>query len=517
LRYQEMAQRPVTYTQPTKALARRTVLEHAVASLTTNRSRSALIRVDKLRTVLRYAIRFLVRHGFDADRLDDFDATFEQYLSYHREGLGRRKPSELKMLYLCGPEPLNDLKVLIDLGCRPQNIWALEKDAGYFASAVAQLREAGAFIRVHHGSLHSFFAQFAGQFDLVYFDGCGPLPGGDPNTLTPLMSLFTHDRLADLSALVTNFAEYPQEKEEVYVRLMAHYFAPRYNDVPRALWSTDYDPALAPGDPGYSVPFIGAHAGAVYSDFVTRLISDVGRSLVPWAKIGSSAEVMRKFFSSAQADASTWKDSMIRRSAGAIPQDQPLLAFLESARDDQRTGPIVDSLCTFQINGRPLLDAYRPAALLERAYSENVDLASPEMLAAIRTKWIDSKRQYFCDIPMPNLIFSMLAGVYGRPHFVNPAQSVRLSYTAKSTTMYSDALVFDRCRSFFDFIPSVELLPAFFRSASRQLLLRGCIDQIGWHDFSSDAGPFVASALGGMGEHSAAYAREFPERTTLTA
>ena len=116
---------------------------------------------------------------------------------------------------------------------------------------------------------------------------------------------------------------------------------------------------------------------------------------------------------------------------------------------------------------------------------------------------------------MPNLTFSMLAGVYSRPHFVNPECSVRFSYKAKATKMFGDVFLLDRCRSFFDYVPSVDLMPSFFEAASRQLVLRACIDQIGWHDFSSDVTPFTFSALGGIGEHAAAYARDFRDRVDL--
>jgi hypothetical protein len=498
----------VTYTQEVKGRARRVGLEHAVRQLTGSRSRATVIRGDRLRATLTYASDYLIKYGFPGLRLLDLDSVREDFLAFHRESIGRKKPSQLKVLYLCGPEPVNDLRVLLDLGCRAQNIWALEKEASYFASAVAQLREDGSFVRVHHGSLHSFFEQFGDQFDLVYYDACGPFLGGKPNTIRAILSLFAHDRLADLSALVTNFACYPVEKDDAYAHVMGCYFAPRYNDVPKA-FGRDYDPADAHGEPMHAIGAAHRHLEATYSDFITRLVSDLARSVVPWAKIGASPEVMRKFFS---VD-STAKDSLDER--GGRAEELPLLTFLRDARDDRFANPLISSLLDFEIGGRRLFDCYQPAALLERAYSHNFELASAEMMEAFRTHWIDSDRQYFCDIPMPNLIFSMLAGVYSRPHFVNPEGSVRFTYRAKATKMFGDVFLLDRCRSLFDYVPSVDLLPAFFESAPRQLVLRACIDQVGWHDFSSDATPFIFSALGGVGEHRAAYARDFGDRFDL--
>jgi len=495
----------LTYTQPVKGRARRTGLEHAVNQLTASRSRAVVIRADRLRVTLKYAAKYLLKHGFPASRLRDLASTEEDFLVSHRESIGRRKASQLKVLYLCGPEPVNDLRVLLDLGCRAQNIWALERDASAFAAAVAQLRADASFVRVHHGSLHSFFEQFGDQFDLVYYDACGPLLGGKPNTALALLSLFAHDRLADVSALVTNFARYPEEKSSAYAHLMGCYFAPRYNEVPKA-YGRDYDPANAHGDPPYAISAARRQLEPTYSDFITRLVSDLARSVVPWAKVGASPEVMRKFFS---ADAVMPARLEAR---GQHPHEYPLLTFLQDAEDDNLAKALILPLTDFVIGGGRLFDRYRPAALLERAFSYNYDLASPEMMEAFRTPWIDSNRQYFCDVPMSNLIFSMLAGVYSRPHFVNPERSLRFTYKAKTTQMFGDVFLLDRCRSFFDYVPSVDLLPAFFKSASRQLVLRSCIDQIGWHDFWSTATPFDCSALGGMGEHRAAYTRDFGER-----
>jgi hypothetical protein len=498
----------LTYTQAVKDRARRAGLEHAVNQLTASRSRAVVIRADRIRATLAYASNYLLKYGFPASRLVDLPSTKEDFLASHRESVGRRRASQLKVLYLCGPEPVNDLRVLLDLGCRAQNIWALERDASAFAAAVAQLRADGSFVRVHHGTLHSFFEQFGDQFDLVYYDACGPLLGGRPNTAIALLSLFAHHRLADVSALVTNFARYPEEKSDAYAHLMGCYFAPRYNEVPAA-FGHDYDPSYAHGDPMYAIGAAHRNLEPTYSDFITRLVSDLARALVPWAKVGANPEVMRKFFS---VTATAPKHLEAR---GGHPHEYPLLTFLQNAKDDTLAQPLVLSLTDFGVGGGRLLDCYRPAALLERAYGYNFDLASAEMMEAFRTPWIDSNRQYFCDIPMSNLIFSMLAGVYSRPHFVNPESSLRFTYKAKATRMFGDVFLLDRCRSFFDYVPSVDLLPAFFTSASRQLVLRSCIDQIGWHDFSSTATPFDCSALGGMGEHRAAYARDFRERISL--
>lgn len=294
---------------------------------------------------------------------------------------------------------------------------------------------------------------------------------------------------------------------------MSAYFAPRYNDVPRALWDAKYDPAC--GTLRYTKAFVSNCLADTYSDFVTRLVVDLARVIVPWARVGASQDTLRKF-ANVELPIKKFYEAARRYAQGLSPNAHPVMSFIETARLDENAFGLLGSLVNSRMGDQRLVDAYAPVALLERVYdTAALSLATPELLDAFRSGWLDSRIQYFCDVPVSNLTYSMLAGVYGRPLFVNPAASLRLSYTAKTRKMYSDALVLDRCTYFFDYVPSVELVPEFFESVPRQLVLRTCIDQINWHDFASDSRPFVYSALGGMGEHGAATPRDFAPRREL--
>jgi hypothetical protein len=43
--------------------------------------------------------------------------------------------------YLCGPEPLNDLHVLVELGVSPHNIWGVESNEAAYRSALKELAQ----------------------------------------------------------------------------------------------------------------------------------------------------------------------------------------------------------------------------------------------------------------------------------------------------------------------------------------------------------------------------------------
>jgi hypothetical protein len=52
-------------------------------------------------------------------RTSFFLDALEQWIAWQAARAQQRKPEELRVVYLCGPEPLNDLRVLLELGVSP--------------------------------------------------------------------------------------------------------------------------------------------------------------------------------------------------------------------------------------------------------------------------------------------------------------------------------------------------------------------------------------------------------------
>ena len=139
----------------------------------------------------------------------------------------------------------------------------------------------GMGIRLHRGELAQFFRQVPTIFDIVYLDVCGRFMGGKPNTLAPLLDALTFQRLAPLSALVTNYSEIKQDAIDQYAALTAAYFMARYRSVPNALWETDLDPAVLAYDGKPLARFCASNIEPFYSDFITRLTVDIARYIIP--------------------------------------------------------------------------------------------------------------------------------------------------------------------------------------------------------------------------------------------
>src|SRR5690606_4113778 len=115
------------------------------------------------------------------------------------------EPSELKVLYLCGPSPTNDLSVLLEHGINIHNVWAVTSSEDSVA-AHKELSDYNLPLKIHEGSLAEFFDIYNEVFDLIYFDACGPFMGGKPSTLHPLLWILERQRLATKGALITNYS-----------------------------------------------------------------------------------------------------------------------------------------------------------------------------------------------------------------------------------------------------------------------------------------------------------------------
>lgn len=100
----------VTYTGTVKAEARERIWTHAVRKLTEERAASCCVRrsyVDELRAILR--------RSTDADDIqlaqDVSDEAIAVWKRNHDAIVGFRRPEDLRVLFLAGPEPINDYLV----------------------------------------------------------------------------------------------------------------------------------------------------------------------------------------------------------------------------------------------------------------------------------------------------------------------------------------------------------------------------------------------------------------------
>lgn len=517
-----------TYRQPEKERVRQRILRRAVDLLTRRRANTPIVRPGELRAVVDYAADLLKKLG-RSDLRSSVQDELDKWLEWQASRIQQRKPSELRLIYLCGPEPLNDLRVLLELGVNPHNVWGVESNETAFRAALKELAKADLPVKLHKGTLAEFFERVPETFDIAYLDTTGPILGGKPATLSPTLELLRASRLEPLSVLITNFAEAPLPDSGRYAAVMTDYFRFRYNDVPQRLHEQDVDPAWSAFDSAHMLSVVTANLQTVYSDFVTRLIIDLARYWIPSARgfrilerqylcDPGTAKSTREAAYSPGKPAETVSEILHTVGDTVLsPSSYPLVSFLRSMQERDPREPLIQQLGEMPFFNRSALELNRTVALLDKIAEGHWKIASEELLQAIAAPWFDRVRTYesfTCDLPFPNLTVHSLLGIYGRPYFYSSRDSVRGRYKAKSTEMFTDLFVLDQCRYYFDWFPTVPQAPSRFRSHAFQVLARCILDRIWSSDRSPDAHPFRGSSVAGFTGLKKAPFHGVPERET---
>ncbi len=473
------------YDQPEKQEARRLALFHAVESLTIYRDSSPVVTLDHFQRAMKYICDSLAEYSRFPVPHEQVKEKSQAFAELHISRVGSKKPSELQVLFLSGGQPTNDLEILIDLGVRPENIWAVEADKEIFDKAVDNLFECGYGIKIHRGGLQQFFEIVPQQFDIVYFDACGPLPSAKPSTLTVLRQLFERQRLTPLSVLITNFCQANQDGHslEAWANRLGSWLFMRdgYED-----WDHDYWKHVA------------SNLDACYSDFVTRFVIEFAGLLMPWWRVAALDGSRREYFAPDFAEkielAPFHEERLtIERAPEAIFSQDAFPEYrrvMECLREKTRKEDALHRLFYEEaLNKVKLSDAVWLAYALRNCgdpgFSATAQLnkkccsaKAVEVLNSFR--WLDQGERLFCDEPGPHLLADLLLGLYGFPYHCNVAKQRRWRYVAKMTPMYLDVFVMDQARYFYDLVPTLPLLADRLRFAE-QWVLRTCVDGIFRH------------------------------------
>ena len=122
-----------TYKQPKKEKARLKIWKKAIKGLTIDRDKSAILKENTIREMRRYILK-TSKHT--AGRFEEDKSVINGFSEFLNQVNSSKKASELKVIYFCGPEPENDLDVMLDYGIKIENVWALEQDKKLYGEAV---------------------------------------------------------------------------------------------------------------------------------------------------------------------------------------------------------------------------------------------------------------------------------------------------------------------------------------------------------------------------------------------
>ncbi|WP_160616318.1 hypothetical protein [Pseudoblastomonas halimionae] len=492
-------------------------MAHAIECLTVARSESAVVPRNHVRKIKDFMDGKST--SYDAAAASALDeetiAVWEAFWDAH---FAPKTAGELKIAYLAGPEPLNDFRVLIELGVHPFNIWAFETDNPTYNAALMEVAESEfPLLKLRRGSLDAFLRTAPTVFDIIYLDACGPLPSTGQSTLRTLVDIFRYNGLASPGVLITNFAA-PDESDEqqasAYADLVSASLYPRpFLEAPSdsevdsaETWNMDDGPQahgfVCKDQMNTDESFfheVRKDLQSYYGQYITRQIFDVASLIAPWTVFANSEawnlylkEPASKVAASSADFGPSPEDDVtvlvtdsdmnaigwtLNASKNGKPYDDVNYPILETG-----SVKLIDSWRK-QLSGQPTPKVSAEQALI--AYhvirSEEQAFETPAFDAILNGFRYLDKMFLFCDVPNDELALLPLVAQYTRPMHYNVERTRRFSYVAKSTRMFMDVVPFDACRYVYDWLPPVDMAPSAFELENFQLAFRFALDGIAKH------------------------------------
>ncbi|MBP7281762.1 MAG: hypothetical protein KBA66_09310 [Leptospiraceae bacterium] len=510
------------YQEKEKIIARNRLLPKAIKDLTDDRHSSYILNIEEVKETYLWAFEYLQSNNFHLTRSlskKDIYQTIDEWSNSNRQSFEKKDPRQMKVLYLCGEVPSNDLEIFRKHGILSYNVYALESKENEFKKAIDDLNSKGYYIKIIHEELSKFLKTNNIKFDLIYYDACGSFCSGKPDTLNPIIEILSKERLSDLSALITNFSEV-KESKEFHSGLIASYYLGRYNDFPKSFWDLDEDPAILEDEPEKLKNIIKNNFEIFYSDFITRLISDFSRYFIPNSRAISFEHVKteiineeKMFLKISRAFKDYPKDTIERIDDwDLVPGAYPVYTFLKKLPKLTNERSFLDRFNSIKMNNKSLKESIPIISILNALFDNHKETLTSNFLETIDRTWFDEEGDIFCDVPLRNLAINSYLGLYGRPFHFNTRKSDRISYKAKENRMFTDYFLLDNCSEFYNWFPVIQQGLNFFSDIRKQILARAMIDRMGRYDWSSMSHPFRGSALAGFGEIPIADNYEIPNR-----
>jgi hypothetical protein len=501
------------YIEPTKIEAREQVLKAAIQTLTLDRNHATLARRSYVREVRDYILN--CNNSYDQAHANKLSDNVIAKWEYFYDSITQSKnASNLKVAYLSGPNPENDLKVFTSAGILPENIWAFESENKTYTSAVVSaLNSEYPFIKLVNGGIDTFLEASPQKFDIIYLDFCGPLPNRDKKqkTLGAITKILAQHALNSPGVLITNVSLPTQEQDSVgrklLSKLVASYLYPK-----DFLECKDSDSGMTEGaisngfDLNEWLEEVESNLDNYYGQFVTRLLMDHASFISPYDRFPRNSSLFKKFFdikdksSLSNCIASIFHfdddcnggDVIVDAGVWSIPWAFAALDKNLNAHDinypqwifeDDNFSKFADqfiSQLNIQSDKKELIDGISMLSYLISEGAEEEQFLS-EGLSKIGSNHSIRNYYQFCDVVLFHQIKELLFRQVAVPYHVNVEKTRRWKYKAKSTVMYVDMLVMDECRYLYDWMPTADMLSAGMTNIERQLAYRFALDGVAKH------------------------------------
>lgn len=522
-----------TYKQPIKELSRKLIWEHAVESLTSKRYDNRILNASYMEHLWLYCQQQLNEH-LDINH-------FIEWKKFADICYGDKKPENLKVAFFCGNEPENDVRHLIRLGVRIENIYAFESDKSSFRQAVQSLHNTFPLLKIYKGKIENYAELQNTKFDIIYLDFTGSL-FKEYKVVAKLLDL---NALTDMSILAIN-TTYP-DKTDDNISFLCNYF---YND-------TFFERSFIDGyeterekedtffyrvescdvegiDKDTLYDLVDSNFEYAYSAFQTAFLVDYAN------RHKASYEVFKQDMLSTRllkSDAIKRFDEFNERYYDVLlteyyedglrlpSQQYDFEKFMEFLKKNE-TGAKVSRLNTMKLSEVFIQSPYHHTKTdYSKIKSEGIEsytdvdfklLLSNEVVNVVENinEWFHGKFR-FCDQPMAHLWLELLLNQYGHPYHTNIGNHKRFSYTAKTRRMCIDILTLDKCRALYDWMPMLEYFVYDMKDNNRQMITRMCMDAIDKQLLHIVEESYYGAALVGINEYDWSKNKVLPQRSDL--
>ncbi len=447
---------------------------------------------------------------------------------------GNKNACDLRVAYLCGPEPENDVEVLLRLGVHIENIWAVEADKGCFNTAINRVRNKYPTLKVFHGSIDGFFKIYPLSFDIIYLDFTAPLFSKDKKPFLTMHNIFDSQVLSEIGILITN-SSVPDKTEEG-VDFLADFFVDhrylegsvhgaKYNEEKIISWFGDgVGSYYGDGNKDVLVSKIQDNYEGAYSAFCSLYPIFYANVIAPDYRVAKEKLIFEKLFTNDNAIYERWISKEYLDDYG-VYSSYPEVGFVERLhKSNYKLSKYWDSVYHNREAGAKCnrFQAVKISAALRSGFNlGNVEMFSKSLLESVKKTYNVMKtyeeNRLFCDMVFPGILAETALNQLGLPYHPQMSNHRRYCYTAKVRKMFIDIFTFDRCRSFYDWIPLIEFYDADLAIMERQMILRSCIDAIG-KQLGFTPVPIYDSGVSVIGmyeEKWAEFANGFPIRDVL--
>lgn len=530
-----------TYKQPVKERSRELIWEHAVETLTSRRDDNRILNKNYMEHLWLYCQQYL------EEKLDI--ATFEKWKEFADICYGKKRPDELKVAFFCGNEPENDVKHLLDLGVRIENIYAFEFDKKMFKEAVESLHNTYPWLKIYRGKIEDYADLQNTKFDIVYLDFTGTLI----KEYRTVMRLLDMNAFTDMSVLIVNTC-YPDPIDE-NIDFLANFF---YNDTFFEMSVIDgEEKEREDGDTWFyraeGCDCYGLDDNKIrekvlenfefaYSAFQTALLIDYANRHKPSfevfkKKMLSDRLVKSNCLSDIDIFTKTYHDVLLQECA-EDGQRLPSSQYIDDRFIDVKDkGTRLSRLEAMRVTEVFLESPYKHSCfdyseireLIKNSSNTNdgmpeekvQEVVFKEILTDEVRQLIDNLDQWFhgkykfCDMPMEHLWLELLLFQFGHPYHTNVGNHKRYSYKAKERKMCLDIVTLDKCRALYDWMPMLEYFIHDMKDHNRQMITRMCMDAIDKQLLHIVDEVYFGAALVGINEQEWSKNKVLPYRTEI--